>query len=49
MDLAAWRLCVWGAVDQELRLSYDDLVALGEVDLTTDLHRVTKWSRFDTA
>ena len=48
VDLADWRLRIWGAVDQELRLSYDDLVALGEVDLTTDLHCVTKWSRFDT-
>lgn len=48
VDLADWRLRVWGAVDQEVRLSYDDLVALGEVELTTDLHCVTKWSRFDT-
>ncbi|MBX3284935.1 MAG: sulfite oxidase-like oxidoreductase [Actinobacteria bacterium] len=48
VDLASWRLRVWGLVEQELRLSYDDLVALGEVELTTDLHCVTKWSRFDT-
>ena len=49
IDRSDWRLRVWGAVDRELRLSYDDLVALGEVELTTDLHCVTKWSRFDTS
>ena len=32
VELADWRLRVWGAVDRELRLSYDDLVALGEVE-----------------
>ena len=48
VDLASWRLRVWGQVERELRLSHADLLALGEVDLTTDLHCVTKWSRFDT-
>ena len=49
VDLDAWRLRVWGAVEREVRLSWDELRALGEVELTTDLHCVTKWSRFDTA
>ena len=49
VDRSSWRLRVWGAVEQEVRLSWDDLLALGEEDLTTDLHCVTKWSRFDTA
>jgi DMSO/TMAO reductase YedYZ molybdopterin-dependent catalytic subunit len=48
IDVDTWTLRVWGAVDRELRLSHADLVALGEVELTTDLHCVTKWSRFDT-
>lgn len=49
LDRSTWRLRVWGAVEREVRLSWDELVALGEVELTTDLHCVTKWSRFDTA
>ena len=49
VDLDAWRLRVWGAVEREVRLSWDELRAMGEVELTTDLHCVTKWSRFDTA
>lgn len=48
VDLATWQLRVWGAVAEEVRLTYDELLALGEVELTTDLHCVTKWSRFDT-
>ena len=48
VDPATWTLRVWGEVERELRLTLDDLRALGEVDLTTDLHCVTKWSRFDT-
>ena len=48
VDLSTWTLRVWGAVDRELRLGLDDLIELGEVELTTDIHCVTKWSRFDT-
>lgn len=48
VDPETWTLRVWGEVERELRLSLTDLRALGEVELTTDLHCVTKWSRFDT-
>jgi len=48
VDLDSWTLRVWGAVEREVRLTHADLLAMGEVDLTTDLHCVTKWSRYDT-
>ena len=48
IDQATWTLRIWGAVEREVRLTHADLVALGEVELTTDLHCVTKWSRYDT-
>ena len=45
---ASWQLRVFGLVGQEVQLRWDDLLALPQVDLTTDIHCVTKWSKFDT-
>jgi DMSO/TMAO reductase YedYZ molybdopterin-dependent catalytic subunit len=47
-DLAAWDLRVWGEVEEPLTLSWDELQALPATELTTDVHCVTRWSRFDT-
>lgn len=47
-DLSDWDLQVTGLVDQELRLDFEALTAMGSVDITTDIHCVTKWSKFDT-
>ncbi|MEZ5165841.1 MAG: sulfite oxidase-like oxidoreductase [Acidimicrobiales bacterium] len=47
-DLSDWNLRVFGLVDQELDLGFDDLRAVGPVEITTDIHCVTKWSKFDT-
>lgn len=47
-DLSSWSLRVFGAVDREVTLSWDELLALGSVDVTVDIHCVTKWSKFDT-
>jgi DMSO/TMAO reductase YedYZ molybdopterin-dependent catalytic subunit len=47
-DLSTWSLRLFGLVDRELTLSYDDLTALPSVDVTVDIHCVTKWSKFDT-
>jgi len=44
----AWSLRVFGAVDRELVLTEDELRALPATTLTTDIHCVTKWSKFDT-
>jgi DMSO/TMAO reductase YedYZ molybdopterin-dependent catalytic subunit len=47
VDLATWELRVFGEVEEELTLSYDDLRALPATTVTTDIHCVTRWSRFD--
>jgi DMSO/TMAO reductase YedYZ molybdopterin-dependent catalytic subunit len=47
VDLATWTLEVTGEVDEPLRLTYEQLTALPATDVTTDIHCVTRWSRFD--
>jgi len=43
-----WNLKIFGAVTNEITLSFDDVKALPSTTLTTDIHCVTKWSKFDT-
>jgi DMSO/TMAO reductase YedYZ molybdopterin-dependent catalytic subunit len=47
-DLATWTLRVFGLVDTEISLGWSDLLALPSTEITTDIHCVTKWSKFDT-
>jgi DMSO/TMAO reductase YedYZ molybdopterin-dependent catalytic subunit len=47
-DLATWDLGVFGAVDQKLTLSWDELMALPQKEVVTDIHCVTRWSKLDT-
>ena len=47
IDLATWTLRISGEVEEELTLSYDELRALPATTVTTDIHCVTRWSRFD--
>lgn len=47
-DLSDWDLRIFGLVDREVTLSFEELQALPSVDLTFDIHCVTKWSKFDT-
>ncbi len=44
-----WSLTIGGLVDEPFRLDEAELRALPSVDLTIDIHCVTKWSKFDTA
>jgi DMSO/TMAO reductase YedYZ molybdopterin-dependent catalytic subunit len=46
-DLAGWDFSVWGEVEQPLRLTFEELRALPATTVTTDIHCVTRWSRFD--
>jgi DMSO/TMAO reductase YedYZ molybdopterin-dependent catalytic subunit len=48
VDLARWDFRVFGEVDEPLTLTYDELRALPNSELTADIHCVTRWSRFDT-
>jgi DMSO/TMAO reductase YedYZ molybdopterin-dependent catalytic subunit len=47
-DLAGWDFRVWGEVDTPLALSWEQLGELPRVEVTQDIHCVTRWSRFDT-
>ena len=46
-DLATWDFRVWGQVEHEAALSWDELNELPKVEVTQDIHCVTRWSRFD--
>jgi DMSO/TMAO reductase YedYZ molybdopterin-dependent catalytic subunit len=48
-DLATWDFKVFGEVEEPLTLGYDELQALPQTEITTDIHCVTRWSRFDTS
>jgi DMSO/TMAO reductase YedYZ molybdopterin-dependent catalytic subunit len=48
-DLATWDFKVWGQVEQELTLSWDEFDALPKSGNVQDIHCVTRWSRFDTS
>jgi DMSO/TMAO reductase YedYZ molybdopterin-dependent catalytic subunit len=46
-DPATYRFRVWGEVEQPIELSWEELRALPQTTLTTDIHCVTTWSRYD--
>src|ERR1044072_4405575 len=47
-DLQNWDLKVDGAVDAPFSLTWDELLALPQTTITTDIHCVTRWSKLDT-
>jgi DMSO/TMAO reductase YedYZ molybdopterin-dependent catalytic subunit len=47
-DLATWHLSVFGEVEREVQLSWEELMALPQRDVTLDIHCVTRWSKLDT-
>ena len=47
-DPATWDLRVFGEVENEMRWNWDEFLALPTVKITTDIHCVTRWSKFDT-
>src|SRR6476659_6128666 len=48
-DLATWNFKISGEVEEPLTLTYDELQALPQTEITVDIHCVTRWSRFDTS
>jgi DMSO/TMAO reductase YedYZ molybdopterin-dependent catalytic subunit len=46
-DPATWRLTITGAVGAGVELAYDDLKALENVEMRSDFHCVTGWSKLD--
>ncbi len=47
-DMRTWTLQIFGNVERPITLSWDELRDLPSVEITTDIHCVTKWSKFDT-
>ncbi len=48
-DLSTWDFRVFGEVENPISLSWDEFKALPATEITTDIHCVTRWSRFDTS
>jgi DMSO/TMAO reductase YedYZ molybdopterin-dependent catalytic subunit len=46
-DLSTWTFRVYGEVEQELVLGWDEFNALPRTSSVQDIHCVTRWSRFD--
>jgi DMSO/TMAO reductase YedYZ molybdopterin-dependent catalytic subunit len=46
-DLAGWDFKVWGEVVSRVTLGWPELNALRTIEVTQDIHCVTRWSRFD--
>jgi DMSO/TMAO reductase YedYZ molybdopterin-dependent catalytic subunit len=47
-DLSGWDFRVFGEVEKPVTLTWQQLVELPQVEVTQDIHCVTRWSRFDT-
>jgi DMSO/TMAO reductase YedYZ molybdopterin-dependent catalytic subunit len=47
IDIDSWTLSVTGEVEEPLTLGFEELKALPATEVTTDIHCVTRWSRFD--
>jgi DMSO/TMAO reductase YedYZ molybdopterin-dependent catalytic subunit len=43
----AWKLEIGGLVENPCTLTWDDFLALPQIDDTSDFHCVTTWSRYD--
>jgi DMSO/TMAO reductase YedYZ molybdopterin-dependent catalytic subunit len=48
IDTAAWTLSVVGEVEREMRWTWEEFRQLPTVQIKTDIHCVTSWSKFDT-
>jgi DMSO/TMAO reductase YedYZ molybdopterin-dependent catalytic subunit len=46
LELKDWRFRLFGQVDREQTLTWDEFMALPKVERTSDIHCVTHWSRF---
>ena len=42
-----WKLRLFGEVEEEIVFTWDDVMAMPQVEITTDFHCVTTWSKLD--
>ncbi len=47
IDVSKWTFRIWGLVEKERKLSYDEFLALPGVTVLSDVHCVTGWSKLD--
>ena len=47
IDLASWQIRVFGLVEQEIELDWQEFTGLEWVTITADFHCVTQWSSLD--
>lgn len=47
IDPANWKLRIWGLVENEVNLDWEQFNDLAKVDVRCDIHCVTHWSRLD--
>ncbi len=47
IDLARWRLDLFGLVNKEISLTWEEFNQLPKVEVFSDFHCVTRWSRLD--
>jgi DMSO/TMAO reductase YedYZ molybdopterin-dependent catalytic subunit len=47
VDLRTWDFRAFGLVRNPVRLSFDELLALGSREQTSDIHCVTRWTKLD--
>ena len=46
-DPKRWDFRVFGLVEQPLRFTFEEFLALPQSEIVSDIHCVTRWSRFD--
>ncbi len=46
---ATWNFRIWGEVETETYLNWEEFQRLPRTSLTMDIHCVTRWSKFNTA
>ena len=47
LDLPNWSFRCFGLVEEELSWSWSEFLALPRIEVTSDIHCVTHWSRYD--
>ncbi len=45
LDLSRWRFRLFGAVEEEVELTWEEFNALPQVEVVADFHCVTRWSK----
>jgi DMSO/TMAO reductase YedYZ molybdopterin-dependent catalytic subunit len=48
-DPKTWDFKIWGLVENPIRLTWEEFLKLPTTRIVTDIHCVTRWSKFDTA